>query len=303
MSGPSKSPGRCGFVALIGAPNTGKSTLLNRLVGQKVAIVTHKVQTTRMRLRGIAIEGAAQLVFVDTPGIFEPRRRLDRAMVAAAWEGVADADRTVLVIDAARGLAAEDRAIIDRLARAERRAVVALNKIDRIERRNLLPLAAELEGSGIAEAIYMISAKTGDGIADLKAALATEMPRGPWLFPADQITDVTSRVMAAEITREKVYLRLHQELPYAITVETESWQERADGSAEIRQIIHVARDSQKGIVIGKGGRTLKAIGEEARGEMETLFERRIHLFLFVRVTARWQEDREQYLAMGLDYVE
>jgi len=303
MSDQASTVTRCGFVALIGAPNTGKSTLLNSLVGQKVAIVSHKVQTTRMRLRGIALAGSAQLIFVDTPGIFEPRRRLDRAMVAAAWEGAQDADVTLLVIDAARGLKADDFRILDRLANVDRRAVVALNKVDRVERRKLLPLTAEIDARGVADAIYMISAKTGDGVGELKADLAGRLPDGPWLYPADQVSDVTSRVMAAEITREKIYLRLHQELPYAISVETEDWQERADGSVEIRQVIHVARDSQKGIVIGKGGRTLKTIGEEARHDLESLLERRVHLLLFVRVSEGWAEDREHYRALGLEYVE
>jgi len=294
---------RCGFVALIGAPNTGKSTLLNQLVGQKLAIVTHKVQTTRMRLRGIAIKGKTQIVFVDTPGIFAPRRRLDRAMVSAAWEGAEDADIRLLVIDATRGLKQEDRQILDKIAAAGRKALVALNKIDRIERRKLLPLAAEIEATGIAQSVFMISALTGDGVDELKSHVAARLPEGPWLYPEDQVSDVTSRMMAAEITREKIYLRLHQELPYAIAVETETWCERADGSVEIRQVIHVARDSQKGIVIGKGGRTLKTIGEEARHELEELLERRVHLFLFVRVSERWTEDRALYHALGLDYVD
>lgn len=303
MSGkPPSSATHCGFVALIGAPNTGKSTLLNRLVGQKIAIVTHKVQTTRMRLRGIAIEGTTQIVFVDTPGIFAPRRRLDRAMVNAAWDGASDADIVLLLIDATRGIKPEDRHILDRLAESGRQAVVALNKIDRIERRRLLPLAAEIEATGVAESVFMISAMTGDGIDELKSTLAGRLPAGPWLYPEDQASDVTSRVMAAEITREKVYLRLHQELPYAIAVETESWNDRADGSVEIRQVVHVARDSQKGIVIGKGGRTLKIIGEEARHDLEERLERRVHLFLFVRVSERWAEDRDLYHALGLDYV-
>lgn len=293
---------RCGLVALIGAPNAGKSTLLNTMVGQKVAIVTHKVQTTRARLLGIALRGSSQLVFVDTPGIFAPRRRLDRAMVAAAWEGARDADAVVFLIDAARGIGPDERAIIDGLARTGRKALVALNKIDLVPRVDLLALAAEIDAAGIAGEIFMISALTGDGTDDLGRRLAELVPEGPWLYPEDRITDVTSRVLAAEITREKLYLRLHQELPYATTVETESWTDREDGSVEIHQVIHVARSSHKGIAIGKGGATLRAIGEAARHELEAMFERRVHLFLFVRVTPNWAETREHYLAMGLDYV-
>ncbi len=293
---------RCGFIALIGAPNAGKSTLLNSLVGQKVAIVTPKVQTTRTRLTGIATFGKSQLIFVDTPGIFRPRRRLERAMVATAWRGAEDADIVVFLIDSKRGLGADEERIIAGLREAGRRAIVALNKIDLVRRAHLLELAAKVDETGVASEIFMISATTGDGVMDLKARLAARVPEGPWLYPADQITDVTSRVLAAEITREKVFLRLHQELPYAITVETENWEERDDGSVAISQVIHVSKASQKGIVIGKGGRTLKAIGEAARHEMELLFERRVHLFLFVRVTEKWSESREHYLAMGLEYV-
>lgn len=293
---------RCGFVALIGAPNAGKSTLLNTLVGQKVAIVTHKVQTTRARLRGIALEGDSQIVFIDTPGIFTPRRRLDRAMVAAAWDGAKDADLVVWIVDAGRGLRMDDEAILETLQASGRRVIVALNKVDTVKRETLLALAARIDAAGVAESIFMISALTGDGVADLKAHLAAAAPMGPWLYPADQVSDVTTRVLAAEITREKIYLRLHQELPYDITVETESWDERKDGSVAINQVIHVARDSQKKIVIGHQGRSLKAIGQAAREDMEALLERRVHLFLFVRVTENWSEQREHFLAMGLDYV-
>ncbi len=302
MSGTATEATRCGFIALIGAPNAGKSTLLNSLVGQKVAIVTPKVQTTRTRLTGIATYGTSQLIFVDTPGIFRPRRRLERAMVATAWRGAEDADIVVFLIDSKGGLGADEARIIDGLREAGRSAIVALNKIDLVRREHLLELAARIDETGIAREIFMISATTGDGVMDLKARLAALVPEGPWLYPADQITDVTSRVLAAEITREKVFLRLHQELPYAITVETENWEERDDGSVAISQVIHVSKASQKGIVIGKGGRTLKAIGEAARHEMELLFERRVHLFLFVRVTEKWSESREHYLAMGLEYV-
>lgn len=293
---------RCGFVALLGAPNAGKSTLLNAMVGQKIAIVTHKVQTTRTRLTGIAMQGESQLAFVDTPGIFAPRRRLDRAMVSAAWEGAQQADLVVFLIDAQKGVGDDEARIVAGLKEADAKVAVALNKVDAVKRDRLLALAAEINAAGIAEEIFMISALTGDGVADLTAYLAGAVPEGPWLYPEDQVTDVTQRVLAAEITREKVFLRLHQELPYGITVETEGWDERADGSAAINQVIHVVRPGHKGIVIGKGGRTLKAIGELARTEMEAIFERRIHLFLFVRVTERWQEDKEHYLAIGLEYV-
>ncbi|MFQ5346532.1 MAG: GTPase Era [Rhodothalassiaceae bacterium] len=303
MSGTEGSVTRCGFVAIIGAPNAGKSTLLNSLVGQKVAIVTPKVQTTRTGLTGIATFADSQIIFVDTPGIFRPRRRLERAMVATAWRGAEDADLVVLVIDAARGIGGDEERIIEGLRQAGRKAIIALNKIDLVQKDRLLELAAEVDASGVASEVFMISAMTGDGVIDLKARLASLVPEGPWLYPADQITDVTSRVLAAEITREKLFLRLHQELPYAITVETEGWEERDDGSVAISQVIHVSKASQKGIVIGKGGRTLKAIGEAARKEMEFLFERRVHLFLFVRVTEKWSESREHYLAMGLEYVE
>jgi len=303
MSGKeTKTATRCGFVALIGSPNAGKSTLLNTLVGQKVAIVTHKVQTTRARLRGIALEGDSQIVFIDTPGIFSPRRRLDRAMVAAAWDGAKDADLVVWIIDASRGLRADDEAILKTLQDSGRRVIVALNKVDAVRRETLLDLAARLDAAGVADRVFMISALTGDGVADLKAHLAASVPEGPWLYPADQVSDVTTRVLAAEITREKVFLRLHQELPYDITVETESWEERKDGSVAINQVIHVARDSQKRIVIGHQGRSLKAIGQAAREDMEALLERRVHLFLFVRVTENWSEKREHFLAMGLEYV-
>ncbi len=303
MNEETKEATRCGFIALIGAPNAGKSTLLNSLVGQKVAIVTPKVQTTRTRLTGIATFDRSQLVFIDTPGIFRPRRRLERAMVATAWRGAEDADLVVFLIDSKRGLGPDEARIIAGLKEAGRQAIVALNKIDLVKRERLLELAAKVDEAGIAHEIFMISATTGDGVMDLKARLAALVPEGPWLYPAEQITDVTSRVLAAEITREKVFLRLHQELPYAITVETENWEERPDGSVAISQVIHVSKASQKGIVIGKGGRTLKAIGEAARKEMELLFERRVHLFLFVRVTEKWSESREHYLAMGLEYVE
>jgi GTP-binding protein Era len=296
---------RCGYVALIGAPNAGKSTLLNQLVGRKLAIVTPKVQTTRSRLLGIAIAGPAQLIFVDTPGIFEPRRRLDRAMVAAAWAGAADADQTVLLVDAAqatrRRVDRDTRHILDRLAPTGRRAILALNKIDLVRRDALLGLADELFQSGVFGEVFMISALSGDGVADLTRHLAASVPAGPWLFPADQLSDAPERWIAAEVTREQVFLQLHDELPYAATVETESWQERVDGSARIDQVIYVQRPSQRAIVLGDKGQRIKAIGARARAELEQMLERRIHLFVFVKVRENWIEDPERYAALGLDY--
>jgi GTP-binding protein Era len=292
---------RCGFVALLGAPNSGKSTLLNRLVGAKVSIVSPKVQTTRMRVLGIGIKDAAQIVYVDTPGIFRPRRRLDRAMVAAAWTGASDADGIVLLVDAAAGITEEVRAIVAELAKQRRRAVLALNKIDAVKREKLLHLAAELDRAGLFDRVFMISALTGDGVGDLERHLVAGLPEGPWLYPADQLSDIPQRLLAAEITREQLYHQLHDELPYEATVETESWEEFADGSAKLSQAIFVARPSQKAIVLGKAGRRIKSIGARARAELEALFERRIHLFLFVKVREGWAEDRERIEALGLDF--
>ena len=298
---------RCGFVALVGAPNAGKSTLINQLVGGKVSIVTPKVQTTRARALGICIEGPTQIVFVDTPGIFRPKRRLDRAMVAAAWQGAADADLVLLLVDSTRGLDDDTQRILDGLASAGRRAVLALNKIDRVGRPALLTLAdrfraaADAGGAPLITDVFMISALTGDGVGDLSAYLAARLPEGPWLFPEDQMSDMPLRLLAAEVTREKLFLNLHQELPYASTVETETWQERKDGSVRIEQVIYVRRDSQKAIVLGKGGRQIKAIGAAARAELEALLERPVHLFLFVKVREGWLDDRERFKEMGLDY--
>ncbi|MDE2184723.1 MAG: GTPase Era [Alphaproteobacteria bacterium] len=301
---------RCGFAAIIGAPNAGKSTLVNALVGSKVAIVSPKVQTTRMNVRGVAIRDEAQIVFVDTPGIFEPRRRLDRAMVAAAWTGAGDADAVVLLVDAAdlaadpQGHAARDsNAIIEGLKAANRQAALALNKIDAMKRADLLPLAERLNATGAFERVFMLSARNGDGVGDLAGWCAAKMPEGPWLYPADQAADIPSRLLAAEITREKLYLRLHDELPYASAVETEKWEERKDGSVKIDQTIYVQRDGQKAIVLGKGGAAIKTIGELARKEMEDTFGRRVHLFLFVKVREDWAEKREHYRAMGLEFPE
>lgn len=301
MAEASAAASRCGYVALIGAPNAGKSTLLNRLVGHKLAIVTPKAQTTRSRLLGIAVEGPAQLVYVDTPGIFAPRRRLDRAMVSAAWSGAEDADETVLLVDAARGIDTDARRILDRLGQRGRRSVLALNKIDLVRRDTLLGLAATLSKQNHFEPVFMISGLNGDGVSDLKRYLATAMPPGPWLFPEDQLSDATERLIAAEITREQVFLQLHDELPYASTVETESWEERRDGSVRIEQVIYVERASQRAIVLGESGRRIKAIGARARVELEAMLGRRVHLFLFVKVRQNWGEDRERFAALGLDY--
>ncbi len=296
---------RCGYVALIGAPNAGKSTLLNQLVGRKLAIVTPKVQTTRARLLGIAVEGAAQLVFVDTPGIFAPRRRLDRAMVAAAWAGASDSDETVLLVDAAQagrsGIGADTQRIVDRLAARGRPAILALNKIDLVRRERLLGLADTLFRSGAFAQVFMVSALTGDGVGDLRRYLAAAVPAGPWLFPADQLSDATERWIAAEITREQVFLQLHDELPYAATVETEAWTERRDGSVRIEQVIFVQREGQRAIVLGDRGQRIKAIGARARAEIEQFLDRRAHLFLFVKVRENWIDDPERFAALGLDY--
>lgn len=294
---------KCGFVAIIGAPNAGKSTLLNQMVGAKVAIVTHKVQTTRTKVTGIGLHDETQLVFIDTPGIFAPKRRLDRAMVSAAWKGSEDAEKTVLLIDAKKGVDEDVSRIIEGLKAAGRKAILAINKIDTIKRDGLLALAQKLNETELFTETFMISALNGDGVMDLKAHLSDLAPEGPWMYPEDQISDITMRLLAAEITREKIYLRLHEELPYAITVETENWEERPDGSARIEQVIHVERDSQKGIVIGKGGRMLKLLGQLAREDMEENFGRKVHLFLHVRVTEKWSEDKTVYEDMGLDFVD
>ena len=292
---------RCGFVALIGAPNAGKSTLLNALVGSKVSIVSRKVQTTRALVRGIALEGAAQIVFVDTPGIFRPRRRLDRAMVTSAWGGAGDADAVALLIDARRGVEEEAQAILDRLPGLRRPRVLVLNKVDVIERSKLLALASDLNGRMPFEATFMVSALTGDGVPDLKADLAGRMPPGPWLYPEDQLSDAPLRMLAAEITREKIFERLHDELPYQSTVETESWQERPDGSVRIEQTVFVERESQRKIVLGEGGQTIKAIGQAARREIAEAAEQPVHLFLFVKVRENWGDDPARYREMGLDF--
>jgi GTP-binding protein Era len=294
---------RCGFVAVVGAPNAGKSTLVNALVGQKVAIVSPKAQTTRTRLMGIAIEGEAQILLIDTPGIFAPRRRLDRAMVAAAWGGAQDADLVALVVDATTGLARVVVELLDRLRDRPEAKLLILNKVDLVKKPDLLALVAQFDGRASFEDIFMVSAATGDGVADLKAALAARMPDGPWHFPEDQVSDATDRMLAAEVTREQLYLQLHAELPYDSAIETERFEERADGSAAIHQQILVARDSQKAIVLGKGGARIRAIGEAARLELAQLLGRKIHLFLHVKVNPKWSEDRGLYREIGLDWSE
>ena len=294
---------RAGFVALIGEPNAGKSTLLNRMVGAKVSIVTHKVQTTRARIRGVAMEGDAQLVFVDTPGLFKPRRRLDRAMVAAAWGGAADADVVVLMVEAHRGITEGVETILEGLEEiGEGRTVaLAINKIDKVPAEKLLGLTQELNSRyGFAET-FMISAERGHGVDDLRQWLAGKLPESPWLYPEDQIADLPMRMIAAEMTREKLTLRLHQELPYQLTVETEKWEERKDGSARVDQIIYVVRDGHKGIVLGKRGETIKSVSQAARAELEEFLSRKVHLFLQVKVRPNWLEEAERYSEMGLDF--
>ncbi|MBY6048629.1 GTPase Era [Vannielia litorea] len=295
---------RAGFVALIGEPNAGKSTLTNRMVGAKVSIVTHKVQTTRARIRGVAIEGESQIVFVDTPGLFRPRRRLDRAMVAAAWGGAADADIVVLLVEAHRGLTEGVQAILDALkerAVEGQKVALAINKIDRVKSEVLLELTAKLNEAYAFAETFMISAEKGHGVDDLRKWLASELPEGPWLYPEDQIADLPLRMIAAEMTREKLTLRLHQELPYQLTVETEAWENRKDGSAKIDQIVYVMRDGHKGIVLGNRGETIKAIGKAAREELEEFLGHKVHLFLQVKVRPNWLEESERYDEMGLDF--
>jgi GTP-binding protein Era len=292
---------RCGFVALIGAPNAGKSTLLNALVGSKVTIVSRKVQTTRALIRGIAAEGKSQLIFVDTPGIFSPRRRLDRAMVTTAWSGAHDADLVGVLIDARKGLEEESEGILERLADVKVPKILILNKIDVVPRDTLLALTKAANDKAKFEATFMISALTGDGVVDLKQWLAARMQPGPWLYPPDQMSDAPVRQLAAEITREKLFERLHQELPYHSTVETESWKELRRGDLRVEQTIYVERESQRKIVLGKGGATIKAIGEAARKEIAEIVEAKVHLFLFVKVREGWGEDPERYRAMGLEF--
>ena len=294
---------RAGFVAVIGAPNAGKSTLVNALVGQKVAIVSPKAQTTRARLMGIAIQGDSQILLVDTPGIFEPRRRLDRAMVAAAWGGAGDADLILLVIDSAAAISREVERILEGLNERTHPLWIVLNKVDLVKKEKLLGLSVQLAERLNPDKVFMISAAQGDGVPDLKDALAEAMPEGPWLYPEDEVSDATDRMIAAELTREQVVNQLHQELPYATVVETESWEDRPDGSTAIHQQILVERDSQKGIVVGKGGSRLKRIGEAARAEISEHLGRKVHLFLHVKVNPRWDEDRSIYREIGLEWAD
>ena len=297
-------PTRAGFVALIGEPNAGKSTLLNRMVGAKVSIVTHKVQTTRARIRGICMAGQTQIVFVDTPGLFRPRRRLDRAMVKAAWGGAADADIVVLLIEAHRGLTEGVQAILDRMKEEMemgRPVALTINKIDRVKAETLLALAEKMNAAYPFAKTFMISAERGYGVEDLRDWLAAELPDGAWYYPEDQLADLPLRMLAAEMTREKLTLRLHEELPYQLTVETEKWEERPDGSVRIDQLIYVARDGHKGIVLGKGGETVKAVGQAARAEISEFLGRPVHLFLQVLVRPNWLDEKERYSEMGLDF--
>jgi GTP-binding protein Era len=292
---------RAGFIAILGAPNVGKSTLVNRLVGAKVSIVSPKVQTTRTRVLGIFIEGPAQIILIDTPGIFEPKGRLDRAMVAAAWSGAQDADAIALLIDAKAGVDKRSQAIIDKLALGGRKAYLILNKIDLVAKPVLLAMAEKLMNTGVFTDCFMVSANTGDGVSDLAKVFAAAVPAGPWLYPEDEISDMPARLLAAEITREKLFLKLHQELPYKITVETEDWKQQADGSAHVRQVIYVERDSQKGIVLGRQGAMIKEIGAAARIELQDLLGHPVHLFIHVKVRGKWQDDRERYAEWGLDF--
>lgn len=296
-------PTKAGFVALIGEPNAGKSTLLNRMVGAKVSIVTHKVQTTRARIRGVAMDGQAQLIFIDTPGLFKPRRRLDRAMVAAAWGGAADADVVVLMIEAHRGMSEGVKVILanlpDRMGKTK--VALAINKIDKVKSEGLLALTRDMNEAFPFAETFMISAERGHGCDALRKWLVEQVPEGPWLYPEDQIADLPMRMIAAEMTREKLTLRLHQELPYELTVETENWEERPDGSARIDQLIYVARDGHKGIVLGKGGETIKQVSQAARAEIMEFVGRPVHLFLQVKVRPNWLEEKERYSEMGLDF--
>jgi GTPase len=294
---------KCGVVAVVGAPNAGKSTLVNALVGQKIAIVSPKAQTTRTRLMGVALEGDAQILLLDTPGIFEPRRRLDRAMVAAAWAGAADADLIALVVDAERGFSGRLEDMLGKLKERREPKILVLNKVDIVPKEPLLALATRLNALIPFDEIFMVSAATGDGVADLKRALAARVPEGPWHFPEDQVSDASERMAAAEVTREQLYLQLHAELPYASAVETEKYEERKDGSIAIHQQILVGRDTQKAIVLGKGGARIRAIGEAARKEMSAQMGRKVHLFLHVKVNPKWEEDRGLYRDIGLDWVE
>jgi len=292
---------RCGFIALIGAPNSGKSTLMNCVMGSKVSIVTHKVQTTRTRIVGVLTRNKDQIIFVDTPGIFLANRRLEKAMVSAAWIGAADADKVIFLIDSERGIGGDAQLIMEGLKKSGKTVYAALNKIDLIPRGGLLKLAELLESTQCFEEIFMVSALKGDGVGDLLSTISEALPEGPWLYPEDQLSDMNERLFAAEITREKLFLLLHQELPYSLTVETDEWEERKDGSVKINQVIFVERKGHKGIVLGKGGQQVKRVGEAARKDLEKQLNRRVHLFLFVKVRENWREDPDRYKEMGLDF--
>jgi GTPase len=292
---------RAGFVALVGAPNAGKSTAINKMVGTKVSIVSPKVQTTRTRVLGIMQKEDSQIIFIDTPGIFAPKRRLDRAMVAAAWGGAADADIVALIVDAQKGICVETRAILDRMKELGRKAVLIINKIDLIEKSRLLILTSELNAEDIFTDIFMVSALNGDGLDGFLNFIQHKLPLGPWLFPEDQVSDMPERLLAAEITREQLYYKLRQELPYSTTVETETWEQKKDGSIKIEQVIFVTRDGQKKIILGKGGLQIKAIGANSRRQLEEILECRVHLFLFVKVREKWGDDKERFNYWGLDY--
>lgn len=297
-------PTRCGVIAIIGAPNAGKSTLVNALVGAKVTIVSRKVQTTRIQIRGIAMEGASQLVLVDTPGIFAPKRRLDKAMVASAWAGAADADQVLVLVDAAKGIDEDIEPLLAKLAEQNAKPILVLNKVDRVEDKSrLLALVQDLTQRLPLERVFMIAALKGDGVAELKRYLAENVPEGPWLYPEDELSDIPIRQLAAEVTREKIYDNLHDELPYQITVETEQWKALRDKSVRIEQVIYVERDSQKSIVLGKGGQTIKKISQASRNELAEIVGAPVHLFLFVKVRENWGQDPERYREMGLDFPE
>lgn len=296
-----KQPMRAGFIAILGAPNAGKSTLLNAMLGTKLAIVTPKVQTTRSAIRGICMAGQSQMVFVDTPGIFEAEQRFEKAMVASAWAGAADADEVLVLVDATRPISKNTRAIISALQEQKVKAILALNKVDAAKKDKLLALAQELNDANVFSDVFMISAQDGDGVADLKKHLAAAMPEGHWFYPEDQLTDISERLLASEITREKLFMQLEQELPYSLTVETEAFEQQKNGSIKINQVIYVQRESQKTIVLGKGGQRIKAVGEAARKELSELWDCKVHLFLFVKVREKWKENPEIYRYLGLEY--
>jgi GTP-binding protein Era len=298
---PQPQNSRCGFVALVGAPNAGKSTLLNSLVGTKVSIVTHKAQTTRAQIRGVVTNGDAQIVFIDTPGIFAPKRRLDRAMIDAAWTGAGDADFVALIVDVQKGLSPDVEALVEGLTAIRHEKILVLNKVDTVKRESLLALSQELNARTKFETTFMISALKGDGVVDFLDWCAKRIPLGPWHFPEDQLTDLTLALTASEVTREKLFLRIHDEIPYNATVENERFQVQDDGSYRIDQVIYVTRDTHKKIVLGAGGQTIKAIGADARAELMDMFDTKVHLFLFVKVREKWGDDPERYREMGLEY--